>query len=372
MKKVGIMSMQRIFNYGSFLQSYGLKKILEELGAQVEFVDYHPGPTVIASVQRNGLLRKVEKVYETFQIDTSLKNKIGFINFKRSYAKKYLPILGVKKTYNYSPQLDLLIIGSDEVFNCVQSNPNVGFSSDLFAQNQKAEFIVSYAASFGNTTYEKLITTGVDKKVKNWLGTFNSLSVRDENSQKIIKDLVKKTPVKHIDPVLAYDFIQKESLPILNTRPPYLLLYGYTGRFSKEECIEILNFANEQNLKIICIGGIQNGGINFQFVNCNPLEAISYFKNAQYVITDTFHGTILSVITHRPFATIVRQSGYGNSEKILDLLKVLGLSKQQLFSLKNIDQIIFNQIDYSAVDHIIQLERNRTYEYLKGELTRVY
>lgn len=372
MGKVGIMSMQRIFNYGSFLQSYGLKKMLEELGAHVEFVDYHPGPTVAISTKKNGLFRKVEKALETFQIKTSVRNKVGFINFKRSYAKKYLPVLGIGEVYNYSPHLDLLIIGSDEVFNCVQSNPNVGFSADLFAQNQKAERIVSYAASFGNTTYEKLVTAEVDEKVSTWLGSFNSLSVRDENSKKIIKKLANKSPEKHVDPVIAYDFIKKESLPNVNTKNPYLLLYGYTGRFSREECVEITKFANEHNLEILCIGGIQNGGSAFRFINCSPLEVISYFQNAQYVITDTFHGTILSVIAHKSFVTIVRKSGYGNVEKILDLLKILELTERQLLSLENIDQVIFNKIDYFAVDHIIQTERNRTYDYLKEELARVH
>ncbi|MCH4056724.1 MAG: polysaccharide pyruvyl transferase family protein [Lactobacillaceae bacterium] len=346
--------------------------MLEELGAHVEFVDYHPGQTLIASNNTNGLLRKTEKALQSLLIDTSVKNKINFINFKRNYAKKYLSILGIKEIYNYSPQLDLLIIGSDEVFNCVQSNPNVGFSADLFAQNQPAKRIVSYAASFGNTTYEKLENVGVNKKIESWMKSFDKISVRDKNSQAIIKKMIGRSPSRHLDPVLAYDFLQKEKFPTVDNTLPYLLLYGYSGRFSKDECTEISKFADKHNLTVLCIGGIQNGGPNFQFVDCSPLDVITYFKSAQYVITDTFHGTILSVITHKPFATLVRQSGYGNAEKVLDLLEILGLKQQQLLSLKDISTVMFNEINYSAVDQVIQLERKRTYEYLKGELSNVY
>ena len=69
MKKVGIMSMQRIANYGSFLQAYALKQLIEELGCKVEFVDYHVGTPVIAenADSKNKLVRKIEKGLETFR-----------------------------------------------------------------------------------------------------------------------------------------------------------------------------------------------------------------------------------------------------------------------------------------------------------------
>ena len=64
MKKIGILSMQRIFNYGSFLQAYGLMQICKEIGGEVEFVDYHPGKCLILSEQKRGISRKISKVTE--------------------------------------------------------------------------------------------------------------------------------------------------------------------------------------------------------------------------------------------------------------------------------------------------------------------
>ena len=119
MKKVGIMSMQRIANYGSFLQAYALKQLIEELGCKVEFVDYHVGTLVIAenADSKNKLVRKIEKGLETFRYQAPLAHKLAFIRYKQSFAKKYMPLLGITDEMNYNPTLDCLVICSDEVLN---------------------------------------------------------------------------------------------------------------------------------------------------------------------------------------------------------------------------------------------------------------
>ena len=180
--RVGILSMQRIQNYGSFLQAYGLKHILEDLGCDVQFVDYHPGETLIPADGGTGLARKLSKVTDVMKQDGPLKEKIKFINYKKNYAANYYPHLGITDQLNYSPEIDVLIIGSDEVFNCVQNNTNVGFSPELFGQGRKAKKLISYAASFGNTTLDKLEQYKVKEKVSSWLKEFDAISVRDQNS----------------------------------------------------------------------------------------------------------------------------------------------------------------------------------------------
>ena len=121
MAKVGIMSMQRIANYGSFLQAYALKAMIEKLGHDVQFVDYHVCPPVIqdTSESTNKLTRLFKKGLETFAFHAPLQHKLAFIKYKKNYARKYLPLLGITNDYNYQPELDYLVIGSDEVFNCI-------------------------------------------------------------------------------------------------------------------------------------------------------------------------------------------------------------------------------------------------------------
>lgn len=366
MKKVGIMSMQRIANYGSFLQAYGLKHILEELGCDVQFIDYHPGKTIIPSDEGTGIKRKINKLLETFKYDASFIDKIKFIKYKKNYAKKYYPYLGLKEM-NYDPQIDLLVIGSDEVFNCVQNNTNVGFSSDLFGVNSNAKKIITYAASFGNTTIDKLKKYKIDNIVSSYIDKIDTISVRDENSGSIVRALTGKEPLYNLDPVLIYDYIGKcKEIPKNVSENKYMILYGYSGRFEKTECDMIKKFAKKRGLKIFCIGGVQDACD--KFIDCNPFEVIAYFQHADYIVTDTFHGTILSIITHRQFITITRNKGYGNVEKITDLLIRLKLSSRALDILNNLEDKMELLVDYDLVDRIINNERDRSYKYLREEI----
>lgn len=78
---------------------------------------------------------KFLKHFKVFKGRAPLSEKIRFINYKKNYAINYYPYLGITSEMNYSPNVDLLIIGSDEVFNCVQNNTNVGFSPELYGEN---------------------------------------------------------------------------------------------------------------------------------------------------------------------------------------------------------------------------------------------
>lgn len=362
--QVGILSMQRIFNYGSFLQAYGLKSILEDLNCEVQFVDYHVGNCLIPSQGGAGISRKISKALEVFRYKAPLKEKIRFIKYKKNYAKNYYPYLGIDERQSFTPEVDLLVIGSDEVFNCVQSNSNVGFSPELFGQGHRAKKLISYAASFGNTTLEKLEKYHVEKKVSEWLKAFDAISVRDENSRSIVKSLTGIEPVCHLDPVLMYDYVGKSGkIPKSVPEKNYIIVYGYSGRLTDAECKQIRQYADSKKMKILCIGGVQN--CCDKFIDCNPFEVIAYFQNAQAVVTDTFHGTILSVITHRTFASIVRSSGYGNSEKLTDLLRRLKLTDRIMPEITQLDTLLSAPIDYTETDEIIKTERQRTYEYLQ-------
>lgn len=361
--------MQRIANYGSFLQAYGLKSILEELDCDVQFVDYHIEKCLVDNKNRPIILRKISKVFDVFKYKTNIKNKIKYIKYKKNYAKNYYHLMGIDvNNMNYNPKLDVLVIGSDEVFNCVQDNPNIGFSSELFGVNNNAKKLISYAGSFWNTSIEKIKYYGIEKELSKYFKKFDFISVRDQNSYDIINYLTNKHPKIHLDPVLIYDYINKcNKIPNNVKHDKYLLLYGYSGRFSMDECKLIQKFAKNNQLKIICIGGIQH--ICDEFIDCNPFEVISYFKNADYIITDTFHGTIMSIITHNQFVSIVRKSvktSYGNEEKLTYLLKDLNLQNRIIKDINMLDNVLLEKISYIETDKIIENERQNAINYLSG------
>lgn len=367
MKNVGIMSMQRIANYGSSLQAYGLKKILEEMGCNVQFVDYHPGKTLIPSNEGVGIKRKVKKVLDVLKCNAPFNEKIKYIKYKKNYAKKNNHYLGITDTLNYYPQLDVLVIGSDEVFNCVQCNANIGFSAELFGVGSKAKKTVTYAASFGNTKLDLLKKYEVDEKIATWLKDLDFISVRDYNSGYIVKKLINKEPKFNLDPVLVYEFLEKCSLPSINEDNRYLVLYGYPGRFNREECNFIREYAKKMELKVFCIGGIQD--VCDKYIDCDMFQVIEYFKHAECVITDTFHGSILSMITHKQFVTIVRRNGYGNSEKIEDLLCRMNLCNRVINAPNELEKKIDEEIDFESVDRIITQERKEARQYLTACLS---
>ena len=372
MKKVGIMSMQRIANYGSFLQAYALKQLIEELDCKVEFVDYHVGQPVIdeKSDSNNKYLRKLKKGFETFSYKAPLSHKISFIRYKQSFSKKYLSLLGITDEMNYNPKLDCLVIGSDEVFNCIQKNANVGYSLELFGKNNNAKKLLTYAASFGNTTLDKLKKYKKDVEIAELLRKFDLISVRDANSGKIVEKLTDKVPVYNLDPVLTYDYMNCcDKIPDLSINEKYLILYAYSGRISNDEAEWISKYAKKKNLKVYAIGGIQKCADCF--IDCSPFEVLSYFENAEEVITDTFHGSIFSVITHRPFTTLVRQSvgnDYGNEEKLSDLLKRLNLENRMTTNVADVASINKEKIDFDKVDKFLKKQRLLAIEYLKSNV----
>lgn len=372
MSKVGILSMQRIINYGSFLQAYALKTILEEQGHEVEFVDYRVGQPLLASNQQvhSKYSRLLSKTIEVLKYNASLKQKIQFIEYKHKFAAKYFHFLGISDAVNYTPSLDVLVIGSDEVFNCIQQNKNVGYSLELFGKNSNAKKVISYAASFGNTTIEKLKEFHKEKEIGGLLNKFSAISVRDNNSGEIVEQITSKHPVYNLDPVLTYDYMNKcQYIPQKKIAEAYLILYAYSGRISDEEATWIKSYAQKKNLKIYAIGGIQSCAD--KFIDCSPFEVLNYFSQAQEIITDTFHGTIFSIITKRKFTTLVRRSrgmSYGNEEKLTDLLKRVGLMERMTYQIAEVAKINVEPIDYQKVNLYLNNERKNALMYLRKEI----
>ena len=233
MKKIGIMSMQRIKNYGSFLQAYALKTIIESIGNnKVEFVDYKIEEPIIKDGNKEK--GKIQKGLDALKGKAKLIHKIQYIFHKKKF-NNFFNELNLTKEPNYNPTLDTLVIGSDEVFNVIQSNKNVGYSLELFGKDNNAKKVITYAASFGNTTLDKIKKYQKEEEISTLLNNINMISVRDKNSFDIVKKLTKKEPQINFDPVLMYDYMNSELIPNINEKEKYMILYAYNNRISKEE-----------------------------------------------------------------------------------------------------------------------------------------
>lgn len=375
--KIGVLSMQRIYNYGSWLQAYSLKKLIEEnREVSVEFVDYR----IEKPIYKNGFnyMNYFKQKIKVFLIDAiasigPLAKAMPDKDFYQTYRFRYeyWKILGLTQGPNYTPNLDILFIGSDEVFNCLQENVRVGYSKELFGQHNNAKMVATYAASFGNTTVDKIDSFSKRNEIASFLKRIDRISVRDNNSVEVVSHLTGEIPVSNMDPVLMYDFTSEMDDSSLTDEQketmgkPYMIVYVYPNRLKQLEIDKLKKFAKDNGLLIYGINGYQS--FADKMIYDTPFNILKYFKNADYVVTDTFHGTIFSVINNRPFVTIVRRSvngSYGNQEKLEDLLKKLNLNDRFTFDGENIVRILEKPVDYQITNEIIKKERQITKAYL--------
>lgn len=357
-KNIGILSMQRIVNYGSFMQALGLKLLLKEIGYESCFVDYHIGPWYSIENFKNTLL------YKRFRKLLGIIKKIQS-NPERDAITSQYDILGLDEKYHYREKVDLLIIGSDEVFNYIQSGGNVLYSPELIGYNSRADRIISYAASCGNLTKDKLIRCGKRDEFANAMKRLSAISVRDKNTYSMVKDCTNREALMHLDPVLLADFSELE---IDNFKlKDYILIYGYTNRFTTEEGKAIKSYAERCHKKLIALGGSQS--FCETTVYCKPMEVFSVFRNASLVITDTFHGTIFSLINNKNVSIIIRDGEEGNTNKLSFLVKQFGIENKVINNIDRMEEIIERKIDYSRVMDIRKKEKVRTLEYLASNIS---
>ena len=365
-----ILSMQRIANFGSFLQAYCLRDLVNQVqpDGQVQFADFHPAEMANSTAQAPHT--KMAYVKSAFRSGIRLTDTARFASHKALYSRRYLPLLGISGN-NYAPAVDLQIIGSDEVFNCLQTTRSTGYVPELFGAGHRASKLVSYAASFGNTTYKGLVDSGLADKVAQALLEFDHLSVRDNHSQQLVERLTGLRPEVHVDPVLASpvtEVLLQRPSPSKGKRP-YVISYAYPFRFSREENQSIRRFADSIGAKVVCIGGLQQECD--KYINCSPLDVLGLFAGAAAVATDTFHGTIFAVLASKPFATLVRESSggrYGNAEKLDHLLATLGLASRRADA-ESVTHILASEPDFSMARHRLSQERNRTASYLRTVLS---
>lgn len=370
--KIGILSMQRIKNSGSFLQGYALKKEIEALGHDVVWVDF-PMSYPLAEQKKFKLIRKIlgpckRKAVHMIRFMTKPDYRCRFriqkfINtYRNQFVSQYYYDLGMTDEYQYSPEIDLLVVGSDEVFNIVQFIEDYKCEIPWVLYGEGFEHIkkISYAASCGNTTLSNLKKYDLYDKSKKLLSDFSEISVRDQNTKQILNDMEISVQM-HIDPVLLYNFPEVNSVKI--TEHNYIIVYGYNFRFSDEEKKAIRTFADSKGKKLICINEQQD--FCDKNIVVHPLEMLAYFKNADYVITDTFHGAVISMKYHKTFGAFIRES---NKQKLGYLLEHFEMSSRSIKATEKLNKIMNTPADYKRFDEILVNEQKRSHSYLKSAI----
>ena len=352
--------MQHVRNYGSFLQAYALKATLEEMGHQCEFVDLEWGEQ-LPGLKRDFkyLLGMAVKRYFNWSAITSFYKKWKYTKiYQERFDNVYLPELGIHK--HDIKEFDVVVIGSDEVFNFNQ-RASFGFTTHLYGDVKNAKKVISYAGSFGTTTIEAIDKYGVRNRITNAMSRMSAISVRDDNSFNVVKNLLGSEPSYNIDPVLMFDYQKYAKEP---KEKDYIVVYSYPNRIKgKEEINAIKRFAKEKGKKLI--------SICFYFPWCDetviphPFEVLGYIKNADYVITDTFHGCVMSIKFNKQFVALVRES---NKQKMSSLLNQFGLGNRMCESFEDLSGRMNAEIAYKPVNEQIKAESERSIQYLESAI----
>lgn len=367
--KVCILSMQQIDNMGSLLQSYALKTIIERLGNEVEFIDIKKRDEDYELLgnykqeyneerEKDGLIGKISKI-DRYALN---RIKIKRNNMKQTdcFDKFRSECLNIEKK---SQQYDLCVIGSDEVFNCLNSGA-WGFTSQLFGNVPEANKVITYAASCGSTKYEEL-PEKVAEKIKKTFEDVAAFSVRDENTHKFVEKLTDKQINDNLDPVLMYNFdFEVEQITLPKMPKHYCVVYSYYNRIhTAEEIDAIKGFCKRHELTPVAVGAPQFWIKDY--IVCSPFQCLKIFKESDFVITDTFHGTIFASKYADKFAVLARAS---NKNKLLDLVRKIGMKDHLMSDFSELEEkygLLKNKEKFNST---IEKEKQRTVQYLKNNI----
>lgn len=382
MKKLGICACYQHKNYGSQLQSYATTVELARRNIDFEIIRYKKKTTpllLIKSLPR--LLNPIfinDRIIETSQKKMMLKlhpqlaqdnavRNAAFDKFSQSRFKKLSPVYyGYEQLKEQSKKYTAVMVGSDQLWS--PSGITSNFYNLMFADNNTVK--ISYATSFGvsqiNPRYHKIYNT--------FLNRLNFISVRENSGKKIVEKLSSNKAEVVCDPVILLDAEQwlKE---IPNKRlydEPYIFAY-FLGK-SAEYRDAVTKFAKQKGLKIVTEPHMdsynkadENFGDYTPF-DIGPAEFVNLIRNAEYVFTDSFHGSVFSMLYQKHFLVFNRYSDNSSSSKnsrIDSFCKNYGLSDRRYNG--NIADVE-NKINYEDVLGKVDEHRQKSKAFLDRAL----
>ena len=346
MKNVGIITVYYTENCGSVLQAKCLSDILAEMNCNVQFI------STKNKLSGHSIKRLIKNC-----IKKVLKGEscIPTIKKYKSYSKFIKKNFKVVNNKNIE-KLDAIYFGSDTIWDI--DSEYFLLSQDIFWGINLKNKMHSYAASIANSSYSKLDTL---KYPKEQLSKFKNLSARDIYTKEYIDTRTNKKAEIVCDPTLLFDSNYYKKYISKKMKDEYILLYLFdepTSEIKKQ----IISYSKKENLKIICLIGLGKI-ISFadEYIESTIENFITYFYNAKYIITNTFHGTIFSIIFNKNFMTL----DY-NKVKVTELLNTLCLKNR--LEKDNIEKILNTKIDYEEVNKKILELRDDSKKYLRRTL----
>lgn len=358
-----ITTLYSVHNYGAMLQAHALQQSLLNLGITPEIIDIggrHRQPTLLNfSTDPRGLARSIK--IAPF-LSARLRRYKAFDQFLQQNLRLSQPFSSFGEMQNKAITTDLLICGSDQIWN-----PSLPFQPQFFLRFGATDIPrVTYAPSFGTRT----LPSERHDELRNLLGSFSMISCRERSGCDMLEEILGR-PVEHVvDPTLlvSASYWRGLSTPVIGLPEKYLLLYSLEN--TKTLNVQVTHLSKSLDLPIVVIDSYDQ----WKCIKCErvvrdagPKEFLWLFENASFVVTNSFHGNIFSLIFGRPFYSVPHHS---KNERMASLLESLGLGIRQDYSAvrNRLDETIYTP-DVAAR---LSVQQSRSLQFLKRAVSLIY
>ncbi len=367
-KTAGIITFHKSYNYGAVLQTYALQKAIEKFNIDVELIDYRGKDHFEFEKQPfKKLKHNIWNIVKNIMFGNERQRKID--KFKKNNLniskEKYETLQQIKAT---PPKYDIYISGSDQIWNPQIVKNDDAYLLSFAADNQ---IKVSYASSFGISSLPENYK-GLYKKE---LSKYKNLSVREETGSKIINDLLRVDAEVVVDPSLL---LSKEEWSKLSKKPSYegyVLCYHMPGFSKVKKTINIIakKIAFKNNLKIIHIGSKEYEKLNFKkttLINNGIEEFLGLFQNADFILTNSFHGTCFSLKFQKNFFSVIDEDNASRNSRIVDFLKRINCDDRIISAENNYNfsDEKLKPVNYTLVNEKLFSEIEKSIKYIESFL----
>lgn len=384
---VGVCIQYKHENYGGILQAYATVRYLESQNIDYELINYRRRqtiseafrdiPRIFNSIWFNsryeGVQRRLNlKINPGYKQKNDIRMK-AFAEFKKQSFKKISPeYVGYAALCEGGKRYSAVITGSDQLWSPAGMPTN--YYNLMFVSDHTLK--ISIASSFG----VKQIPWYQKKRTKQYLKRIDYISMRENSGSEIVRELTGRDVPVILDPIFFLSRAEwLEHIPDeREIKDPYIFAY-FLGA-SQEHRTAVRKLAKEKGLKIVTIRHMDQYIREDEYFgdiapyDAGPERFLNLLRNAKYVCTDSFHGTVFSILNEKQFVVFDRysdQSNFSKNTRIDTLCENFGVGERRYKHGILLSDIVKDTIDYRTVNEKYKKLKRATDDYLSLVLGRI-
>lgn len=373
MKRVIILSQPLHNNYGGLLQAFALQRIVKSLGFQVvtDRIKLKPKRKTTIHKVLSYFINKIKTIAKII-LGHNLMTPQKYMVISRNtqyFIDKFIDTVSIASlSESEVEKFDIFIVGSDQVFRKLYSPVTEYF---LFAlKDKKDKLKLAYAASFGTDDLSEWTDDDITI-CKTLAPKFKAISVREDSGVEIFNKVFNSDAEHVLDPTLLLE--KKEYLKIIEEEDAVIrsnVLMCYVLDKTPEKSNIINQIKEKKNLNLLEIMPKEVFNKNTKDIERCVYPSVSKwiagFRDADFVVTDSFHGTVFSIIFNKPFICIANKER--GLTRFTSLLKIFNLENRLIFSSKDFSDTLLEDINYEKVNIIWKKWKDKSIMFLKDNL----